>query len=770
MKSVALRYRLIETGGALRLALAVFLLAGAAKALAQGVHFANRNEVRAVQLDPSRTALWYATGGGLVRLDLARGIYQVVSRAEGIPSADLTALAVLDDGRVVAGTSDWGVILRSAGARWVRAGLFDGVPHERVYHLSLSGFPADSATPSLWVGTLRGARKMAVRPGFIEPERASSVILADHLVYDIAEHGSGAVFFATSSGVWRMDNSAEFTRYGPAEGVASLDVTEIERGPDGAVYILDGDVLSRLVDGFFTPVAAPFGGSTVTDLRLLDIEGEQVLAVGAGERIFYLDSGGAWTPGEPVGEAVIAIGPVVPGTNLAAAGTAESGLFWPDESGEYKNLQLPGPLYNVLTRVALDSRGTVWTSSASDNIPAARVGVNRYDGESWSHFTQSNSPLIYNRISSLNAAPDGRLYLGTWFGPTGTGTGGFNILDDTGTAAAGDDRWETYVANTSELSMGVIRGDMAFDPEGGVWIASRVSMDQPGGLERFDPETGSFTSYSGALTERDVHTVEADGLGNIWIGYANRGLAVIPGGLAGGAALRDVESFRTQVGETGIVDLAADGIHRLWIATSTKVILLSFQEDAADERKFAYREIKPPSFAGLAVRDIEIEGFKAAWFATASGIYRMSLDGEEDWTVFNRGNSTVAADQAYDLALDERRGVVWAATEGGLSTLALAPEGEAGSGRLKLAVRPNPWYPERSPLLAVNGMPRYSRVWILTVNGEEVRRFGPKENPGEPFFWDGSNSHGRRCASGVYLIQARAPDGRTFIGKVALVR
>ena len=121
----------------------------------------------------------------------------------------------------------------------------------------------------------------------------------------------------------------------------------------------------------------------------------------------------------------------------------------------------------------------------------------------------------------------------------------------------------------------------------------------------------------------------------------------------------------------------------------------------------------------------------------------MSLDGEEDWAVFNRGNSTVAADQAYDLALDERRGVVWAATEGGLSTLALAPVGGAGSGRLKLAVRPNPWYPERSPLLAVSGMPRYSKVWILTVNGEEVRRFQPQD---------------------------RAPDGRTFIGKVALLR
>lgn len=750
--------------------LVIFLLAGGVKVFAQGAHFADRNEVRAIQLDPTQAALWYATGGGLVRLDLVREIYQVLSRAEGIPSADLTALAVLDDTRLVAGTADLGVILRISTGKWVRAGLFDGVPHERVFHLSISDFSGDSREPSLWVGTLRGARKLAVRPGFIEPEHESRIILADYLVYDIAEDTSGAVFFATNSGVWRMDESGNFIRYGTSEGVGSLEVTEIERGPEGEIYIAYEKIIARFSGGIFTPVDGPFRGSMITDLRLLRIGDKQVLAAGAGERIYYLDSMGSWTPGEFFGLAVNTIGPVVPGTQMAAAGTATAGLFWPDPSGEYRNLRLPGPLYNVLTRVALDSRGTVWTSSASDNIPAERVGVSRYDGESWSHFTQAGSPLIFNLISSLNAAPDGRLYLGTWFGPAAVGSGGFNILDDGGTADPGDDRWETCVANNSGLSMGVIRGEMAFDSEGGVWVGSQVNQDQPGGLEYFEPQTSAFISYSGTLSERSVHTVEADGLGNIWIGYANRGLAVIPGGFAGSAGVRNVETFRTEVGETGIVDLAADGVNRLWIATSTKVILLNFQEDATDELKFAYKEIKPPSFAGLAVNDIEIEGFKAVWFATASGIYRLELADQDNWTVFNRGNSALASDQVYDLAIDDRWGVVWAATAGGLSTLALSAEGEPGLESLKLVVRPNPWYTERRSMLAVSGMPRYSRISILTVSGEQVRTFAPRENSSEHFFWDGSNSHGRACASGVYLIQAKAPDGRTFIGKVALVR
>jgi len=418
----------------------------------------------------------------------------------------------------------------------------------------------------------------------------------------------------------------------------------------------------------------------------------------------------------------------------------------------------------------VDSRGTVWAASASDVVPAAQAGLNRYDGQTWQNFTQANSPLIFNLVSSLSPAPDGRIYLGSWFGPSGVGSGGFNILEDNGTADPGDDRWETYRANSSGLTMDVIRGRLAFDTHGGAWVGSQVNQDQPGGLDYFDPARAQFTGYSSSLGELGVHTVALDGLGNLWIGYANRGLAVIPGGYPGGQPVRDVLSFRAAAGETGIVDLAVDAANRLWIATPVKVILLNFQEDAADENKFAYTEIKPPSFAGLAVSAIAIEGSTAAWFATGAGIYRLALTGAKEWKTFDRGNSALASDEVNDLALDPGRGILWAATADGLSALPLASGAAAPGESGKLVVWPNPWRPSLQGWLEVSGMPRFSKVSILTVSGEPVRLFEPRDNPDELFFWDGSNGQGRDCASGVYLIQATGPDGARFTGKVALVR
>ena len=748
----------------------LLLAAISGKAYPQGSHFANRNEVRAIELDPSGTALWYATGGGLVRLDLTRGVYQVLSRPEGLPSSDLTSLAVLADGRLLAGTTDWGVILRTAGGRWVRAGVFDGLPDERTFHLSLATGAGDPGKHAVWVGTLRGARRFIVQSAFLEPDRASPVTLADYAVYDIAGDSSGAVFFATNGGVWRMDREGGFTRYGSAEGVGSLEVSQVESGPEGGIYIVSGGALSLFTGNVFTRVHPPFEGSAVTALPRLASGAEPLLAAAAAGRIYFMGADRSWREDRNIGEKVISLGPLAPGASRPAAGTERSGIFWPDAEGGYQSLSLPGPLYNDLSRVAVDNRGTVWTSSASDVVPAAQTGLNRYDGQTWQNFTQAGSPLIFNLVSSLGPALDGRIYLGTWFGPSGVGSGGVNILGDNSTADPGDDRWETFRANSSGLTMDVIRGRMAFDTQGGVWVASRVNQDQPGGLDYFDPAQARFTSYSAGLGELDVHTVALDGLGNLWIGYVNRGLAVIPGGFPGGQPVRDIPSFRAAVGETGIVDLAVDGTNRLWIATPAKVVLLNFQEDAADENKFSYTEIKPPSFAGLAVKALAVEGYTAAWFATESGIYRLALTGAQEWKSFDRGNSALASDAVNDLALDPGRSILWAATAAGLSALPLSSGDKEPGKSGKLVVRPNPWRPAQQGWLAVSGMPRFSKVSILTVSGEPVRLFAPRDNPDALFFWDGSNAQGRDCASGVYLIQATGPDGAMFTGKVALVR
>ena len=102
--------------------LVLILISQARPASAQWVHFADRNRVRAVELEPGDDILWYATTGGLVRLDRARGVWQAFGRSEGLPTTDLTSLLVEDD-ILVAGSRDMGLVLRYGLGRWVRLGF-----------------------------------------------------------------------------------------------------------------------------------------------------------------------------------------------------------------------------------------------------------------------------------------------------------------------------------------------------------------------------------------------------------------------------------------------------------------------------------------------------------------------------------------------------------------------------------------------------------------------------------------------------------------------
>jgi len=731
---------------------------------AQWTQFAETNRARAIELSPDGSALWCATRGGLVRYDITRQIWRSFGRNEGLPATNLNALLVMPDGFLVVGSEEMGLILGTGSGRWTRAGSFDGLPGERVLCLARA---AGGDGLRFWAGTGSGARQFSLEGGAVGPVSGSRILLEDAVVYDIACAADGTVWFGSSTGLWRLSTSGSLRRFGAAEGVGALTVNAVEIISDGSLYAAWNDTVKVLAGEQFIPDNAPNGRRTVTALSALEAgDAAPRLALAAGGHLYLRDAQG-WSEVQPP-FAVTTLGPALEADGLPAAGTDGAGLLLP-EAGQYSVLDIPGPLYNLLTRVAVDSRGTVWCSSASDATPRASVGLNRWDGQAWTHFTEANSPLLMNMIASLNVGPDGRLYLGTWFGPTIIGSGGFNILDDKGTADSTDDRWETYTANETPLSMGVIRGDMAFDSSGGVWVGSQFNQTQPGGLERFDTKNLTFTSYSESLSERAVRCVAADGLGNVWIGYQHNGLGVIPGGFEGGASTRQVSSFATALGEVGVLDMAVDPANRLWIVTAAKAVVLNFQENAADESFFNYTEVKPPDFGGLAANAVALQGIEAAWFATDDGLWRYEIS-TGAWKVFNRGNSGIASDRVYDVALDPARNLVWTATADGLAALSLDDSREAPGGRSQVIVRPNPWRPLEHGQLNLEGIPRYSRVSILTVSGETVRAFEARETSSGVLLWDGANQAGHLCAAGVYLVLVRAADGSTLTGKVALIR
>jgi flagellar hook assembly protein FlgD len=63
-------------------------------------------------------------------------------------------------------------------------------------------------------------------------------------------------------------------------------------------------------------------------------------------------------------------------------------------------------------------------------------------------------------------------------------------------------------------------------------------------------------------------------------------------------------------------------------------------------------------------------------------------------------------------------------------------------------------------------------VKIFTVSGRLVRRLaaGDENIQGYQAFWDGRNTDGEWVGSGVYLVAAYLAEGRSGVGKVAVIR
>ena len=722
--------------------------------------YSNHNRVLSIKADLSGEIFWYTGGAGLVRLDTRQNIYRVFGRPEGLPSVFLTNIELTAENELLLATADFGVLFGNASGRWIRSGNFQGIPDGRINCV------VASEDGNYWVAGMSGARKMTLQDGYFEISPQSMMILDGVQVNDVLE-SLDYTWFASDQGLWRMDSQNNFKRYSTEEGL-SVSTTGLAQGPDGDILAISSGFLFRLTGEMFEALVLPSGNAQVS---LLKSFGEDKRTfVGANTVLFEYLSDGSFISRCSFPEKVTAV-EYSEESNTIAVGTDGGGLYYGMlDSGELAQLEIPGPHHNVLTTVVVDSRGTVWTGSGIDGVTIGEGGLSRFDSESWTRYVQSDGGLIFNLIGTVNTTSDDNVVIGTYFGAQ-MGTGGFNILNDGGTAGLSDDIWQRVTADASSLSTGVIRGDIAADPSGGLWIASRMNQSLPGGLEYYNLTSGAIKKFSGSLTELDVHTVAVDNSQppNVWVGYVSNGLGVIPGGISSGSSVHQVNSFTSSVGATGIVDIAVDDVNRVWIATSTKVILLNFQGNASSEAGFAYQEIKPPNFAGLAANSILLDGLRYAWFGTASGIYLLDIE-NDNWDIYDRSNSALASNQVYEIALDRQHRILWAATSAGLVSLDISSEIESGGSSHEITASPNPWHPRTDGSVLLTGIPRFSELRIITVAGQVVKLFDRSETTGGTLLWDGRNSAGKDCSSGVYILLAKKADGGKASGKVALIR
>ena len=200
------------------------------------------------------TALMVGTGSGAFRFDPATGAFDGPLAAFGAQSVE--AMLVDGDGNLWLGsTSQLTRIAPDGRVERIGDDLLDGKPWVNALYEDRGG--------ELWIGTRRESLYRA-RDGALRI-RSTQDGLDNPLVWSVHADGDG-VLVGTNTGFHRLGADGRFSAIAARGALPQSTVNELEREPDGTVWIGTRGGVARLAKGVLATPAelAPLGGKQIT--------------------------------------------------------------------------------------------------------------------------------------------------------------------------------------------------------------------------------------------------------------------------------------------------------------------------------------------------------------------------------------------------------------------------------------------------------------------------------------------------------------------------
>ena len=292
-------------------------------------------------------------------------------------------------------------------------------------------------------------------------------------------------------------------------------------------------------------------------------------------------------------------------------------------------------------------------------------GLNRYDGYNFKVYKPSPedpNSLSDGWIESLYEDRDGYLWVGTY-------QGGLNRYDpntDTFT------QFRHIPEEPSSISEGAICAILQ-DRSGTLWVGSTD------GLSKFDPTSNSFTHYRNqpedpdSLSHNNVHVIYQDSKDRLWVGT-----------LGGGLELFDPVSgkfihFRTSLGtsevkgepetqdfisDNYVKDIKEDDKGHLWIATEEG--LNRFNPNRRQFKHYLTVENDPSTLSNNSTSALLIDRRGALWIGTKYGLNRLNTDTGKFTRYFVNPlvSDSLSNNNVFSL-YEDREGILWIGTWGG---------------------------------------------------------------------------------------------------------
>lgn len=144
-------------------------------------------------------------------------------------------------------------------------------------------------------------------------------------------------------------------------------------------------------------------------------------------------------------------------------------------------------------RIGVAPDGALWFATSA--------GVSRFDGASWTTYTEADG-LANNTITSVAVAADGAPCFGT----------------PRGVSCFEEGTWATY---TTDGPASNLAPAIAVAPDGAVWVGSGESMSGPSapvgrGISRFDGRTWTVYTEEDGLADDTVLAIAVESDGTVW--------------------------------------------------------------------------------------------------------------------------------------------------------------------------------------------------------------------------------------------------------------
>ena len=467
---------------------------------------------------------------------------------------------------------------------------------------------------------------------------------------------------------------------------------------------------------------------------------------------------------------------------------SESLIQYNLDSNQETPIKPEGPYLNFFSEMKIGNGVLISASTFSPGKVASTIresGFYLFDGTTWQNFNSKTSSVLPNNSSNsfyVSALSESYYAFGSW---------GNGIL----LYSNSDQNLELFnPKNTPEISgitgasdFMVVTG-LDFDSNENLWATNFLNTNKA--LYKYNPSAKEWTSFSLTpfISSGDNYFgLTIDSFNQLWIPLVSsaedgRGLLVLS--LGDVANLNDDKAFQlTSATDKGflpsdqVTAISQDKRGEMWVGTTRGLVRYLFPERIIDgnsnDRRAEYlRNTAGDStyFRDIDVTSIAVDAANQKWIGTASnGVWHIAENGDRIIKQFTVTNSPLPSNSIRSIAIDDRNGLIYIATDLGLVSFVDVTT-ESYTSRSTLKVYPNPLVYDNldQNRVIIEGLADETVVRVVSTSGTLIDELDVK---GGRVQWTPLTKEGKKLASGVYFIISVTKEGnKTAVGKLAVIR